>query len=455
MAFDGARIFRVLYYLSEEPVSFILAQDAFLAIDQCMTQLRELPATIAGFKNITSCNAEETTDIVSLASYVHLVTQAEALQSKSDEVGKVLEELASRAVGFWFCCPADHSTSSSVEYNKRWVQHKDGVVIEPVYLALMVEFKAACLAAVHLLFSDLLVQVKGEEEEHERQLRSLSDGGASRLAHFQPVLCDYQTLRTQNSFVVSCVFPTTHYHVVSPSFASMLGFSIPKILSTPIADLTVNNMELDSVVKGLNSQNDPKTSVLIYRSSVRELITVNWEICSSPINGAFTAIGTNISNVIDISKQQQSGSIQRMLRQWLHSIRNASFEQQAVLLRDEIAVLRDSIRDSCDYHAAFESITTGLNTLIHTAKTSVGLIDQALETKGLIHLMSVGDFLNNISNFPINFSISEGIGSMPIKVNIYLEGEIVLPATVSDLFIRCDVVSIQAFVDNLISNAVR
>lgn len=42
----------------------------------------------------------------------------------------------------------------------------------------------------------------------------------------------------------------------------------------------------------------------------------------------------------------------------------------------------------------------------------VGLINQALDTKGLVQLVSVTDFLNSLSSFPINFASSEGIGEL-------------------------------------------
>jgi hypothetical protein len=451
MAFDGSRIFRVLYYLSQEPASFMLAQDAFPSIDRCLTQLRDVSESLSFYKDMVT--STEDTEVA--ASYVTLIGSAEALLSRTDEIMPVLQELANRAVVFWYCCPMDQSATSSKEYNQRWVDYKGGAPIGPEHTALMVLFKTACLAAVDLLFADLLVKLKADEAEDERQLRSLPTEGSSKLLHTHSIMCDLQTTRNQNTFVSSCMFPVTHYHVVDPAFGRLLGYSIPKLLSIPIFELGVNNMALDIIMKGLNNNEGPLTSTLIYRTASGDLVTVHWDICATPVNGSFTGIGTNISKEIEISKHQQSGNIQRMLRQWLHSIRNASFEQQAVVLRDEITVLRGAMRDAGEHHAAFDSITSGLNTLIHTAKTSVGLIDQALETKGLIHLMSVGDFLNNLSNFPRNFAISEGIGSIPIKIDMYLDGVCVLPTAVSDLFVRCDVVSVQAFVDNLISNAVR
>ena len=105
------------------------------------------------------------------------------------------------------------------------------------------------------------------------------------------------------------------------------------------------------------------------------------------------------------------------------------------------------------YDQQFNSIADGLKTLIHTAKISIGLINQALDTKGLgkmiagksdllmqcdyclflkylyvVQLVSATDFLNNLSGFPANFAKSEGLDEMPIKCIFRMNGVRVVPA---------------------------
>ena len=121
---------------------------------------------------------------------------------------------------------------------------------------------------------------------------------------------------------------------------------------------------------------------------------------------------------------------------------------------DEIKALKSTI-SSPQYDPMFQNIFESLNMLVHTSRVSVGLIDQALESKGLFQTMAVVDFVNNISKLPANFAQSEGIAAIYVRCEIYFNSHKVTAAELDKLFVKCDVTNIQIFIDNILSNAVR
>jgi hypothetical protein len=71
--------------------------------------------------------------------------------------------------------------------------------------------------------------------------------------------------------------------------------------------------------------------------------------------------------------------------------------------------------------------------------------------------MSVADFANSLMKFPHNFAESEGIkGGIPVKFQVYFNYQKVhVLSRLDALMVKCDVICLQAFVDNVLSNAVR
>jgi hypothetical protein len=197
-----------------------------------------------------------------------------------------------------------------------------------------------------------------------------------------------------------------------------------------------------------------KVLVAFYRTAKRDIVAVHWEVCTQPLGLAQYAVGFEITEELEKSQSRQVGNLQKMLRQWLHSIRNASFEQQALVLLEEIRNLQSTLETDA-HNAQIGNIVDGLKMLIHTAKTSVGLIDQALDTKGLVQQMSVADFVSNLTKFPHNFAETEGIGTIYVKLDVFFNDRKAVVADLERLFVKCDVIGLQALVDHVLSDAVR
>lgn len=305
-------------------------------------------------------------------------------------------------------------------------------------------------------FHDLLDLLSSEERLENTNVSNVSNEKTHFLNDL-PLCYHHQFNQQCNYFMQSVSYPMTHYNIVDPKFAKLVGYSLARLFAFPLLHFVVNTKDTDTTTKYLASRgttNKEQFTIRFYRAANHAIIAVRLEISSCMLNGAFYAICIDITAEIEATRVKQSLNIQKMLRQWLHSIRNASFEQQAKLILDEVVELEVKIGDNA-YAEDFKSIRDSVKMLMHSAKTSVGLIDQALESKGLSQQMSVGDFMNTMKSFPHNFASSEGIGEIFTSFAVTRNNH---PAEVGDfssVFVSGDVMSIQSVVDNIVSNAVR
>jgi hypothetical protein len=321
----------------------------------------------------------------------------------------------------------------------------------------LTDFRATVRTILHVHFP-VMLETMENEIQLEATIASTLRNQSTQFLNSLPISVVREFDNANGSFIGSSKFPVTHYHHVDPSFAALLGFSTARLFAYPLLSFWVNTIETDSVTRQLASTGSAKPTVAIffYRTVTRNVVGVHWEITAAPIDGAHCARGVDITEEIEASRLKQSVSIQKMLRQWLHSIRNASFEQQARVILEEVQELEKRIGGKGGaYDSEFKSIYDCVRLLMHTARTSVGLIDHALDTKGLSQHMCVADFASNITSFPHHFAQSEGIPAIYTRYHFFLNGNPATSKDYSSFFVTGDVISIQSIVDNILSNAVR
>ena len=168
-----------------------------------------------------------------------------------------------------------------------------------------------------------------------------------------------------------------------------------------------------------------------------------------------TAYGMDITTEVVNTRSDQGENMQRILRQWLHSIRNASFQQQAQLIEEDVLKLQAQLGHDPKLQSEFQGVLSGLSTLIYTTKASVGLIDQALYSKGLMSCTCVGDFVNALVTFAPNFARSEKMNGIDCDVKVYLNQVQAFPDDLRHLFVGSDMLRLQNMIDNIFSNAIR
>jgi signal transduction histidine kinase len=464
--FDRDRLFRVLYYLSIEENPFLIAQDGYETLRSCINQIKDVDLAISEMEERNELIDKEIIadpEGKEVNTFQHERNQITTCLEKLFEVRQSIElwssfltPLLNEAQEFWFCCPVDHTRC--VGENKspmdKWRHFKDHN-ISPEILSRIQEFQHHCGVLIRQHFQDLLTILDEEIQQEQAGLRLLTNRHA-RFLNSLPLGLVPEFDRINQSFIGAARFPVTHYHQVDPHFATLLGFSIARIFTFPLLSFGVNTRETDAIAKQLASvsKSKPTVAILFYRTVTRQVVGVHWEIVSGTLDDTHYARGVDITQEIEASRLKQTVSIQKMLRQWLHSIRNASFEQQARVILEEVQELEKKLETN-EFNAEFESIYECVKLLMHTARTSVGLIDQALETRGLTQHMCVSDFVSNITSFPHHFAQSEGIPAIYTRYRFLLNGNPAAPQDYSSFFVTGDIISLQSIVDNIISNAVR
>jgi hypothetical protein len=358
-----------------------------------------------------------------------------------------------------------------IEHWRKYKNEGDNVI--PEIHQKIQSFRHNCKQLLETHFQECLIAL-AEEEREEEAMQALLRRRSNRFLNVIPIVHQQDFEKVQNSFLAASRFPVTHYHNVDKRFSDLLGLSIARMMAFPIISFGVNTKETNAVLTQLASVNEskPTVAILFYRTVTRDIICVHWEISSSLVDNTHFGRGVDVTREVEASRLRQAMGIQKMLRQWLHSIRNASFEQQATVIMEEVKSLEKKIVENCtariktddgaggevqtgEYAEDFQGIYDCVKLLLHTAKTSVGLIDQALDTKGLTQHMCAGDFVSNVVSFPHHFAQSEGLPAIYTKFRFELNGAVARPSDFMSFFVSGEVVSIQSIVDNILSNAVR
>lgn len=456
--FERDRLFKILYQFSIENNHFLIAQDAYETIRSCINQLRDsesvkidLEKRLENFKNEFEGERKEISDCLDRLQEVKLSV---------DVWCSFLTPLLKEAEEFWFCCPIDHTrcVGENKSPMEMWRTFKDNYKNIPLeILDKIMLFKEHCKLLIESYFPDLLILLK-EEILKEEEGQSMLSNKHTRFLNALPLSLFPEFNKINQSFIGAVREPRTHHEYADPDFASLLEYSIARILCFPISELIVNVRERTTVSEQFDNISIPNPTVikLFYRTATRKIIGVKLDMNNFPINGIHYALCVDISQEIESSRLKQTISIQKMLRQWLHSIRNASFEQQARVIMEEVQDLENKLQPlTTEFKSEFESIYECVKLLMHTARTSVGLIDQALDTRGLTQHMCVSDFVSNITSFPHHFAQSEGIPAIYTRYRFLLNGNTANPQDYSSFFVTGDIISLQSIVDNIISNAVR
>jgi CheY-like chemotaxis protein len=227
------------------------------------------------------------------------------------------------------------------------------------------------------------------------------------------------------------------------------------MLALPCISFIVNSGSFNSMVAELMHSHSSSVAIVYYRSMRRQVKAIFWEI--SIVENHYISRGVDITSLLHATKANETASTDKMLRQWLHSIRNASFHQQAEVLQEDIADIKGLVGDiSPDLADRFKKVEEGLRTLVYTAKATVGLIDQAMETK-MDKCTSVGDFVASAKAFGKRFMAREGnFFSDTLNVfELYVDGKLSPMSALGGIYVKGDMHDLKSLIDELYSNAVR
>ena len=454
--FDCNRLFKILLWLSREDDFFLLAQDAYVICTSIMKQLAGVDVVREEFVlKLETLSSEGLSSGVEASSYQNVIDRLDAIKEHRTYYERKISELKTQAELFWLPAITDMELCgpSHIDRARIWREIKNGNCKHLDECKTHIyQFKHMCVSLMEEHFPHLLEQFFAELEAQARTDTITGDVHTFNFTDVAPM----SLLRRMEPTIVTVVtdFPLTHFFLPSKSFARMLGFTQTRLITLPFLEFIVNAAETNFVVDTYRHGRQLPSTVIFYRRADRELASVHWELSDAPPRWHLGA-GVDITSEIVTVRTSQGANVQRVLRQWLHSIRNASFQQQAELIEEDVRALQQKLTAGMPVDADIQQILGGLRTLIYTSKASVGLIDQALYSSGLMALTCVADFANALASFPAHFSDTEGLPPVKSEFKILVNR---VPANLSDLknlHVGADMSALQTMVDNIYSNAIR
>ena len=462
--FDKERLFRILYWLSCEEDVFMGAQDSYIICGSILDQLSTLGGVIDEYEEkIRSFHseAEGKEEVSEMGMYRGAVEKLKEMQGEAEAWEPIISELQEEAEKFWIPASVDveKCKPDQLSRSKAWRVHKsgDGNAVTDETKSLFESFQQHCLKVVSDKFPDYLEMLKQELDEAENVEKSVMKQDF-RLSNSLPLSSYRDIYLSSNVYTLLFSFPVTHFNFPSKSLCYGLGYSFSRLLTVPFIQFIVNTAETNAVVESFvnkRAKNTDKT-IIFYRCADIKMMCVHWEICEKHINGAFAAMGIDITSEMNAMRSNQGETMQKILRQWLHSIRNASFEQQALLIEEDVRNLQAKMGQTSNlYQSEIANILSGLKTLIYTSKASVGLIDQALQCKGIISSTCLTDFANAFLLFAPNFARSEQVSISTSACTLTLNQAPCSPEDLKHMYVGADLVTLQTMIDNIYSNAIR
>lgn len=457
-------MFKILISLSREENYFALAQDSYPILLSLISQLDSLSDAIARNKdNILSLFWEDD-KAEEIARFQSTISTLEESLAQRPFFESIILPLMPLAQEFWFCGPfdkTDNADSSSelrkaVELWRIYHGHEGEITVE---LKLKIDlFKDECSNFAQLHCNDMLMELLVEEAAEAAAQEGLRER-SHRYSSAIPLACLREFESTNQSFFITLDFPFLHFRDADLKFAKLLGFSVARILTMPLLSFIVNTGQTNDIIgsylfdhRKIETVTQP--GIVFYRSITRDIFGVHWEACPKKISGCFMWRGFDITRELEEARSAKMKMTQQTLKKWLHSIRNASFQQQAEVIRQDVEILRKNVGDD-KYAAEFGSILDGINTLIYTTKASVGLIDQALDSQDLVYLSPVHEFVKSIAQLSNRFAKFEGIVDMPHQFELFLNEVPVTCDKLAGIYLKGDLTHLTTIIENIISNAVR
>jgi len=437
----------------------LVAQDAVAVIKSLLDQIEDLPSLVdeyaakAIFLEGSSTNEYDYHHEVPLLK--RTVNSLKLFIKDSPIMKPILHDLLDKAKEFWFCGPVDNDKTSRKSIEKWRIYQENRDEIPPEVVQLIESFKQDCTEVLTQYFTESLVELEMEESVEESAQATLCDTHF-KYATYMPIGLRVPFEKSTNSFVSIMDYPLTHFSVVDTKLAKLLGYSMARMLAMPCVSFIVNTCAYNAMVSddAIHSQN-PAATIMYYRSMKRQVIAIFWE--TSVLEDHYMARGVDITTLLDATKANETANTDKMLRQWLHSIRNASFKQQAEILQEDIAVIKSKVCiGPSDLTDRFKKVEEGLRTLVYTTNATVGLLDQAMESK-MEKCTSVHDFVEAVQVAGKRFVSRDGriFTDAMNMFELYLDGNRSPLSSLGGIYVKGDMFDLKGMIDELYSNAVK
>ena len=389
--------------------------------------------------------------------YAPLLSRFAELHACAPKYIPHLVSLSQMARSFWVCTPIDQTRCSADQEAKLelWrLYHENefpSAVLEQISI-----FQARCLEVARSHFGDLVEVYAAEQRQIQQEIQLLSQQHSSRLINSIPSSTFLDVVTKSKVYWGNSRFPNSHYNSVSDSFHHTLGFTLSRLYAEPRAKFSVNDSAHLSITRMLNDQtfrlNAPYLRYL--RCANARVVVVRWEVSAPNDRGDAWLMGVDMTEAVSSSHVDVTVPGYKMAKQWLHGIRNASFEQQALTISRDLKDLQLKISDP-KYGERFAEISEAISVLLYTVRSNMAQMNSVIQHDVAVQSMKLHDFLNGLCSTPHHFAVAEHRPELPIRFTLWKNSKKINISDVPNVEIRCETSNIQAFIDNFVSNAVR
>ena len=385
-----------------------MAQDAFMTLRSCLKQFDDLDYEIERFATLNE-------DGEHIGRFNATIASLEKLRSMVPTIHSSLATLMELSESFWLCAPVDRTSTTRLSALQRWRIFQNGCIKDKELRLRIVEFREKCLLILKEMFPDLMEELL-KEERTQADMTSAIRVKPFRFANILPygVVQDLRNNILMYFASVSTVHP--HFSSVDPRFADLLGFTVARMIIEKRK--CFHKLQPSAFMKNMldGALNQHETApIMFYRTSFDTTVVIQWQFSSAFLEDTVVGFGMNMTRDMELYKTKQVEKKQRVLRQWLHSIRNASFEQQAADILEALTVVEKDIPPD-DFTSDFAGLYDSIQLLISSAGATVDLIDQALDPRGQLQSAPFSDIVASATQYPGEFAQINNYGPISVKV---------------------------------------
>jgi hypothetical protein len=444
---DVYRVFRMLLHLHREENDFLLAQDAFVTLRSCLNQL---DAIVSEIDRYGAMNKEHHR----IGRFNATIAALEILRSILPDICGPLTVLMELSESFWLCAPVDRTSTTSISALRRWQIYQNGCIKDEVLRLQILDFRRRCLDLMKNLFPDLMEELIAEERN---QIGMTSDIRQKpfRFANKLPYGVVQDIRNSILVYFASVSRDHPHFCSVDPRFAYLLGFTVARMImeNRSCFHMLPPTNFIKSMLSGVLNQEET-APIVFYRTSYDTAVVIQWQFSSTSQDEILAGFGMNMTRDVDLFKAKQVQNKQRVLRQWLHSIRNASFEQQAADILEALTLMEKDIPTG-DFSSEFASLYDSIKLLISSAGSTVDLIDQALDSRGQLQSSPFSHIVAKATRYPEEFAQSNNYGPIMTKAFLTFNSNPISGADFPEFIISYQIDNLMRLLEGLLENGIR
>lgn len=358
--FDLVRVYRILKALVEEDDNFLICQDAYPTITECILRLTELEADIVKAKSLE-------VDVKSIAKHEIMIKNMEGLVGVSPTLLEHFGRMQMLSIDIYLKSPFDNDTDDESD----WSKYKDASALSnrksngagagaspslPPGTGLNIASIKA--AAQRLLEFDLFTATNElythiDEEIESRYAKAEIPGALTIVGKMPPHMLRHYELSLEEDFISSTSYPKQYFDIITKPFAKQLEFSVFRLLAIPFWHVihSKDHVKTNKAFEEITAKNGIKGTVLSYKTASNAPLYIAWH--NLPGEDEAIPRGHVVTQLLKDASRRNDARYSVHLKELMHSLRdsNATVDihsaqevLDAALVIDDIDLIKEKIR---------------------------------------------------------------------------------------------------------------